>query len=498
MTSRRHFISPLHLPLSLLTPALGPRRYFLSAQRQLVLFETHALRNNHVPARRRQLQTGLVNLHNALSATVARVETLFIVRPYRIRFAEREGALITETSANSGRWLALAMAGLAVVLTLTTWFSATAILPDLAARFDLDPADAGWLTNAVQVGFVVGALSSSMLSLADIWRLTTLMALACLAAALFNALLLIAPSFGIAIALRFATGAALALVYPPAMKFIATWFQTGRGLAMGTMVGALTLGSAMPHLLRGLGQELDWRVVILASSLGALIAAGLFTFAVREGPYAFARAKVRFGQIGAVLRNRPVMLANLGYFGHMWELYAMWSWFLAYCLAAQAGGLPLTNASLLCFAVIAMGTPGCIFCGWLADRIGRCLATSLMMALSASSALAIGFFFEGPFSVFAVIALIWGFTIVADSAQFSAAVSELSDQTLVASSLALQMGIGFALTIFVIWLTPIIAETLGGWRWTFLILVPGPLVGIAAMLALRRHPQSIKLAGGRR
>ncbi|MGE4128780.1 MAG: nitrate/nitrite transporter [Hyphomicrobiaceae bacterium] len=384
------------------------------------------------------------------------------------------------------------------MLSLTTWFSATAIMPELIVALGLTPAEASWLTNAVQAGFVVGALTSSVLALADIWRLTALMTVACLAAAVLNALLLVAPSAWIAIALRFATGASLALIYPPAMKFIATWFRTGRGLAMGVMVGALTLGSAMPHLVRGLGQGLDWRIVIMTSSVGALIAAGIFTFAVREGPFAFARATVDLGQIGAVLRDRPVMLANFGYFGHMWELYAMWGWFLVYCTAAQTEGLEFANASLLSFAVIAMGMPGCIFCGWLADRIGRCLATSLMMLLSASAALAIGFAFDGPFWLFAMIALVWGFTIVADSAQFSAAVSELADQRLVGSSLALQMGIGFALTIFVIWLTPIVADILGGWRWTFLLLVPGPIVGIAAMLALRRDPRSVKLADGRR
>lgn len=384
------------------------------------------------------------------------------------------------------------------MLSLTTWFSATAIMPELIVALGLTPAEASWLTNAVQAGFVVGALTSSVLALADIWRLTALMTVACLAAAVLNALLLVAPSAWIAIALRFATGASLALIYPPAMKFIATWFRTGRGLAMGVMVGALTLGSAMPHLVRGLGQGLDWRIVIMTSSVGALIAAGIFTFAVREGPFAFARATVDLGQLGAVLRDRPVMLANFGYFGHMWELYAMWGWFLVYCTAAQTEGLEFANASLLSFAVIAMGMPGCIFCGWLADRIGRCLATSLMMLLSASAALAIGFAFDGPFWLFAMIALVWGFTIVADSAQFSAAVSELADQRLVGSSLALQMGIGFALTIFVIWLTPIVADMLGGWRWTFLLLVPGPIVGIAAMLALRRDPRSVKLADGRR
>lgn len=406
----------------------------------------------------------------------------------------------TSPSQNSprGRWQALALSAFAVALSLTTWFSATAILPEFSASLKLQPSEAGWLTNAVQVGFVVGALASSLLSIADTWRLTKLMAIACVAVAIMNGLLLVAPSAWIAIGLRFATGISLALIYPPSIKFIATWFRSGRGLALGVMVGSLTLGSAFPHLLRAIGQGLDWRVVIIATSLAALIAAAIFVCAVREGPYEFPRATVDFRQFGAILRDRPVMLANMGYFGHMWELYAMWGWFLAFVTAAHGEGLDISNASLLTFAVIAMGMPGCVFCGWLADRIGRCFATSLMMAISATSAVAIGFFFDGPPWLFALIALVWGFTIVADSAQFSAAVTELADQSRVGSALALQMGVGFAITIFVIWLMPVAAEMLGGWRWTFLLLVPGPLLGIASMLALRSDPRSVKLAGGRR
>jgi len=396
------------------------------------------------------------------------------------------------------RWRVLALAGLGVVLSLTTWFSATAVLPDIVSALDLTPATAGWLTNAVQVGFVVGALTSSLLSISDIWPLTRLIPGACFAAAVFNAALLIAPTPETALALRFATGAALALIYPPAMKFIATWFQKGRGLAMGAMVGALTLGSASPHLVRAMGQGLDWQLVILASSAASLVAGLIFAFAVREGPFAFARATVDLRQVAAILRDRPVMLANVGYFGHMWELYAMWGWFLAFATAAQMDGLALLNVSLLTFVVIAMGTPGSIACGLLADRIGRCYATSLMMATSALCALLIGFTFDGPIWLFYMVAMLWGFAIVADSAQFSAAVTELSDPTRVGSSLALQMGVGFALTILVIWLTPLFVIHLGGWQWSFLLLVPGPVVGIIAMLILRRHPRSVQLAGGRR
>ncbi len=393
---------------------------------------------------------------------------------------------------------ALALAGLAVVLSMTTWFSATAVVPELTRDWALGPSAAAWLTNGVQAGFVAGALVSSLLALADVWPLTRLMAGAALLAAAANAALLLEPGVTGAVAARFVTGAALAGVYPPAMKFIATWFLRGRGLAMGTLVGALTLGSALPHLVRAAGAGLDWRVVVAVTSLAALASAAIFATALREGPHAFARGRVDLRQVGAILRNRPAMLANLGYFGHMWELYAMWGWFLAYASAAAAAGGWDLNASLLAFAVVAMGAPGCVAAGWLADRIGRCATTAVALALSGSCALLAGVVFEASPGLFVALALLWGLTIVADSAQFSAAVTELSEPGQVGAALAFQMGVGFAITIFTIWLMPLVAEALGGWRWTFLVLAPGPLVGLAAMLALRARPEAVRLAGGRR
>lgn len=396
------------------------------------------------------------------------------------------------------KWWALGLAGLAVILSLTTWFSATAILPELGMALGIGSSDATWLTNAVQAGFVLGALVSSALALADVLPLTRLMAWASVAAAAFNAVALLEPGIGWVIAARFGTGAALALIYPPALKFIATWFRTGRGLAMGVMVGALTLGSALPHLVRGLGAGLNWQVVLIVSSLAGLMAALIFAFALREGPYPFARATLDLRQIGRVVRDRPVMLANAGYFGHMWELYAMWAWILAYATAAQQDALSLANVSILVFAVIALGAPGSMVAGWLADRIGRCHTTVLAMAISGTAALLIGLTFSGPIWIFTLIALVWGFSVVADSAQFSAAVTELADQQFVGAALAFQMGIGFAITILAIWLLPQIAEMLGSWRWSFLVLVPGPALGVWAMLTLRRLPEAMMIAGGRR
>ncbi|SMC43135.1 MFS transporter [Primorskyibacter flagellatus] len=398
----------------------------------------------------------------------------------------------------SNKWVALTLAGLAVVLSLTTWFSATAVLPDLQIVLGLDASGAAWLTNAVQAGFVLGALVSSVLALSDVLPLTRLMAVASLAAAAFNAVALLDPGAGWVIAARFATGASLALVYPPSLKFIATWFRKGRGFAMGVMVGALTLGSALPHLVRGVGVGFDWQAVLVVSSLASLVAAAIFGLVLREGPDPFVRAAVDLRQIGKVIRDRPVMLANAGYFGHTWEVYAMWAWILVYIGAAQEAGLAVTNASILAFAAIAFGAPGSVLGGLVADRIGRCKTTAIALGLSGVSAVLIGVSFDGPVWIFTVVALFWGMTVAADSAQFSAAVTELADQNHVGAALAFQMGVGFAITIVTIWMMPLIAEALGSWRWSFLVLVPGPVLGSWAMLTLRRMPEAAKIAGGRR
>lgn len=389
-------------------------------------------------------------------------------------------------SEADNRWAVLAMAGVAVIGSMTVWFSATAIMPQMVAHFGLSTSQAAWLTNGVQAGFVVGALGSAVLSLADVMRLTYMMAGAAVLAAVANGVILLEPGVGGLIFARFVTGVALAGVYPPAMKFIATWFQAGRGLAMGAIVGALTLGSALPHLVGALGVGFDWRLVIVVTSAASLLAAAVFLLALREGPHGFARTTIDPRHIGAILCNRPVMLANYGYFGHMWELYAMWGWFLAYATASGVGG----NASILAFAVIALGAPSSVVAGMLADRYGRPRVTAVILAISGSCALLIGLVFDGPGWAFLLVAGVWGLTVVADSAQFSALVSELSPPSLVGSALAFQMGVGFLITIGMIWVTPLLAEALGSWRWTFLILVPGPIFGAIAMLRLQRHMEA--------
>ena len=406
----------------------------------------------------------------------------------------------TNAGNNQSRWLFLAKACLAVVLSLATWFSATAVIPELTALWKLGPTAVALLTNGVQAGFVVGALASSVLGLPDRWPLSRLIAGSAALAATANLGLVAAPSPAAAIFARFVTGIALAGVYPPAVKLMATWFRKERGLALGLLIAALTVGSALPHLVRSLGAGFDWRIVVATSSACAFTAALMARFMLREGPFPFPRSAVDPRLIGAIVRNRPIMLANLGYFGHMWELYAMWGWFVTFAAAAAAAGNPTFagNVSALTFAVIAAGALGAAAAGLLADRIGRCNTTIISMAISGTCAAMIGLAFNGPGWLFLLIALVWGVSVVADSAQFSAAVTELSEPHLVGSALAFQMGIGFAITIVAIWALPHFAEHIGSWRWAFLLLVPGPAIGVIAMALLRGEPSAIRLAGGRR
>ncbi|WP_158965647.1 MFS transporter [Chachezhania sediminis] len=398
------------------------------------------------------------------------------------------------------RWAALALICFGVVGGMTTWFSATAIVPELIEAWALDAGQAGWLTNAVQLGFVVGALGSSLLNVPDLVRPVRLVAVSSCAAALANLSLLAEPGLGPAIAARFLTGVFLAGVYPPAMKLMATWFATGRGLALGFLVAALTLGSSVPHLFRALTAGYAWQSVVLWTSMAAGLSGLAFAVFGREGPYAFGTASFDPRQALAALRSRPVFLANLGYFGHMWELYGMWAWILAFAAAAEAGLMPFPfgSASMLSFVVVASGVVGCLLGGWLSDRIGRCRTTAGFMIVSGACAVAVGFAFDGPGWVLGALAVLWGMSVIGDSAQFSAAVTELADRSFVGTALALQTGIGFALTAVAIWALPRFAGLVGGWQWAFLLLAPGPALGAVAMLALRRLPEAEALAGGRR
>lgn len=387
-----------------------------------------------------------------------------------------------------GCWRGLAILAVAMLLGMTTWFSATAVVPQLRVLWSLTPGQAAWMTISVQLGFVVGALASALFNVADLIAPRRLMLVGSVGAALANGLLLAAPGVEVAMLLRGLTGLFLAGVYPPAMKAMATWFKVKRGTALGIMVGALTLGSATPHMVNGLG-GLDWRLVIAATSLLTLAGGLIAEYLGGDGPFDFPRAPFNPGQAFRAFSDRPVLLASVGYFGHMWELYAMWAWFSVFVTqvlhdhdVAAAGSV----GALVTFAVIGVGALGCWVGGELGDRWGRGNVTSLAMVTSGACALLIGFLQSSSVPLVLIIGLIWGFAVVADSAQFSTVVTELGDQSYVGTALTLQLAIGFILTVPTLWLIPIV-QARYGWGAAFSLLAIGPAVGTVAMQKLKKY-----------
>jgi len=396
------------------------------------------------------------------------------------------------------RWTALALLSIALLLSMSLWFGVSAVAPRLSVEWKLDPSTAAWLTLAVQIGFVAGTLASALFNLPDVIRVRHLFAFSAFAGAAVNALLAtLVHSGASAIALRFATGVFLAGVYPPGMKIIATWFRTGRGFALGVLIGALTLGKASPYLVNAIGSA-NWRVHAAMASIFAAIGGAIVLFFLRDGPYALPNQPFDISQVANIVRDRGVRLANFGYFGHMWELYAMWTWAPAMIRAsiARSGGDPAI-ADAASFAVIGCGAIGCVAAGLLADRYGRTLVASVAMAISGACCIAIGFLFGGSPSLLLAVAALWGASVVADSAQFSAVITELGDPRYVGTALTMQTCIGFLITTISIRLMPLLVDTVG-WSWAFVALAPGPFLGIVAMLRLRALPEASRIAGGRR
>lgn len=396
----------------------------------------------------------------------------------------------------------LTILAVAELCAMAPWFSASAVAPALAREWNLGTGGTAGLTISVQLGFVAGALVSAILTLSDIWSARRLVAWSSLAAALatIGVALSSGPTWGLGC--RFLTGAALAGVYPPGMKIAAGWFREARGWAIGILVGALTLGSAVPHLVRWFVPGEAWRGVVLVAAGSALAGGALILLVPNDGPFAAPSPPFSWSAAPRILRDRAVLLANLGYLGHMWELYAMWTWMAAFVAASETArlqdiGPARATAALVTFGVVGIGAVGCWLGGKYADRIGRTIVTSVSMVLSGACCLAIGGLFGKPLILLVPALLFWGVAVVADSAQFSTAVSELAPRDYVGTALTLQTSLGFLLTIVTISLLPLAARAVG-WRWVMSLLAIGPAFGVWAMLTLRRRPEAVSLAGGRR
>ena len=398
----------------------------------------------------------------------------------------------------------LAIVAVGELLAMGPWFSASAVAPLLASDWNLDRLGLPALTIAVQLGFVVGALALAVTGAADVLPARLLFASgAFLAAAANLGFAFLARDPASALPFRAVTGLALAGVYPIGLKLLAGWFRSERGLAIGVLVGALTLGSALPYLLRALGasEGIDWHATVGAASLAGILGGLLVLAGASNGPWDVPAPRFSLEVARSAFRSPAVRLANLGYLGHMWELYAMWTWvplFVAASFAAAGTDSPAT-ASLAAFAIVGSGGLGCVVAGLVADRLGRTAVTMVAMALSGSSAVAVGLLFGVAPIVTVAVGVIWGVTVVADSAQFSAAVSELAPSGTAGSALAIQTALGFLLTGVTILAVGLLGPgSASGWRIAFGLLALGPLVGIAAMARLRRRPEAVVMAAGRR
>nr|WSW66283.1 MFS transporter [Streptomyces sp. NBC_00995] len=379
------------------------------------------------------------------------------------------------------------------VLGLAVWFSMSAVVPSLRTDWGLTAAGAVWLTASVQIGFVVGAVASAALNLADRVPPQRLLAASAAAAAVCTVVLaLAADGLAVAVPLRFMTGMCLAGVYPTGMKLMVSWSGTaGRGRTMGVLIAALTLGSALPHLIAGVG-SLRWRDVLLAAAAAGFAGAVIALLRVRPGPYAAASAPARNpGYALTMFTERGPRLANLGYFGHMWELYALWTWIPSYLLATSAAEDLPGSVEITVFLTMGLGgAAGCLLGGWGADRFGRPPAAMAALLVSGLCCLVSPYFFRSsPLTLFAFCTL-WGAAVIADSGVFSTSLSEVADHRYIGSALTAQTAIGFALTVVTIQLTPLLAEAVG-WRHAFLLLAPGPLAGALAMRAFGKSPGAV-------
>lgn len=375
---------------------------------------------------------------------------------------------------------------MAELLAMSLWFVTAAILTDMAREFDLGPTQRAALSSAVQLGFVAGALVSAWTGLPDRFDPRRLFALSAIGAGLANAALLaVPPTSVVAVALRFITGALLAGVYPVGMKIAVGWGQKDRGLLVGALVGALTLGSAAPHLLALIGGA-DWRLTVMLAS-GAAIAGGLIGLAVGLGPFHAKAAAFDPRAISVAWTNRRVRLAYLGYLGHMWELYAMWAWIAAAVAVSYGASMDAEAAQrlakLTAFLAIGIGGLACVAAGLIGDRFGKAEVAAAAMAVSGVSALLVAATFGGPPWLTFALVMLWGLSVVPDSAQFSALVADAAPPEWAGSLLTLQTALGFALTAVTVQLTPVAASAFG-WPLVLAALAIGPALGILAMLRL--------------
>ena len=408
------------------------------------------------------------------------------------------------TTDPPGRWRQLALISFGLLAAMSPSFAASAVAPTLRSEWSMDGLGLPVLTIAVLIGFAVAALGLAAVGAPDVISGPRLFAIGALGAGIANlGFAFLATDLLSALPFRALTGAAQAAAYPVALKLVAGWFRVDRGLATGTIIGALTLGTATPLLFRAIGAAagFDWRMAVAFASAVCVVGAVVVAVGVRSGPFDTPAPRFSLRIAARAFSEPAVRLANAGYLGHMWELFAMWTWVPLFLLASltAAGVTDAAVASLAAFAVVAVGAIGCVVAGAAADRLGRTATTIAAMAVSGACSVGVAFSFGAAPALVVGLALIWGISVVADSAQFSAAVSELAPPGTAGSALSVQTAVGFVFTSVTILLVGLLDPTDGaGWRLAFGLLALGPVAGIIAMWRLRGRPEAMAMAGGHR
>jgi MFS family permease len=385
-----------------------------------------------------------------------------------------------------GRWRALAALATTMVFAMSTWFSTAAAMSSLREELDLGETMSRGLVVAVQLGFVVGALTSAVLSLADRITPRALSASGALVVAVVNLAPALVTTPATLLASRFLVGLTIAVVCPPLLSAMSTWFRTGRGVALGVMVGALTLGSAAPHLVNGVGSP-GWRTVLVVTSALALAAAAIVRWGTVDGPYRTPATGFDPSRIVSLMRNRGVRLAYAGYLGHMWELYAGWAAMAIYLRQVLGGNG--RAAAIATFCVIGVGAAGSVVGGVLGDRGGKARAARISLLWSGALVAILGLAVDWPTPLVMALALAWGFWVIADSAQLTALVTEHADADQDGTAVTIQLAGGFALTAATMWLVPVVHDAVG-WGRALARLAPGPLLAAIAMGRLERSPRA--------
>ncbi|MDX2157160.1 MAG: MFS transporter [Hyphomicrobiaceae bacterium] len=369
------------------------------------------------------------------------------------------------------------------------WFAGNAVLPDLQRRAGLPAEALGDITTAVQLGFITGTLVFAFLAIADRFSPRRIFLACALLGAGFNAATYLADaSLWPLLLLRFATGFFLAGIYPVGMKIASGWFDRDLGKALGFLVGALVLGTALPHLIRAIGHELPWEGVMLSVSAIAALGGVLMYAIVPDGPHLRAGARFDPSAFVEIFGSPDFRASSFGYFGHMWELYAFWAFVPAYLAAAGVAGSGPAHAgtSLWSFVIIAAGAIGCMVGGQLSVHFGSARVAFLQLAVSGLCCVLSPLAFGMPAPFVLAFLIVWGVVVVGDSPQFSALNARYAPPDRVGSALTIVNCVGFAITIVSIQLLNAALTPVGA-RYMFLLLVPGPILGLLALRRLMRQ-----------